>query len=165
MQASNHMAVPPFCTIDDLKDVVLDGLPVGSWSSFVYNACISALIPLIGFLVTYYLHTTSAAKYGSLTGLGMTLLLSGYQMGYAAAKLPMDTPGSNAPIEAISSRPAKDGQGRIGGIGPDSFMFQFGVGWYCYVLMAIGWFVIITSLYSFSRAKKQEEFTKGKSGW
>ena len=58
----------------------MDGLPVGSIFSFVWNAMISMSFQLVGFLLTYLLHTTHAAKNGSRAGLGLTLVQYGFYM-------------------------------------------------------------------------------------
>ncbi|GAQ08473.1 hypothetical protein ALT_5794 [Aspergillus lentulus] len=61
-------------------EVYVDGLPVGSIFSFVWNAMISMSFQLVGFLLTYLLHTTHAAKNGSRAGLGLTLVQYGFYM-------------------------------------------------------------------------------------
>ncbi|KAJ5172907.1 hypothetical protein N7492_005500 [Penicillium capsulatum] len=61
-------------------EVYVDGLPVGSVFSFVWNAMISMSFQLVGFLLTYLLHTTHAAKNGSRAGLGLTLVQYGFYM-------------------------------------------------------------------------------------
>ncbi|KAI5295369.1 hypothetical protein KEM52_001617, partial [Ascosphaera acerosa] len=61
-------------------EVFVDGLPVGSIFSFLWNAMISTSFQLVGFLLTYLLHTTHAAKNGSRAGLGLTLVQYGFYM-------------------------------------------------------------------------------------
>jgi Protein of unknown function (DUF2370) len=61
-------------------EVFIDGLPVGSVFSFAWNGIISMAFQLVGFLLTYLLHTTHAAKNGSRAGLGVTLISWGFQM-------------------------------------------------------------------------------------
>ena len=64
---------------------LIDGLLVGSLFSFVWNALISMSFQIPGFLLTYLLHTTHAAKHGSRAGLGITLVQYGFQMRFTAA--------------------------------------------------------------------------------
>lgn len=58
--------------------MIVDDLPTGSWYLFAANVFISWFFQFIGFLFTYLLHTTHAAKYGSRVGLGLTLIQFGF---------------------------------------------------------------------------------------
>lgn len=58
--------------------MIVDDLPTGSWYLFLANVFISYFFQFIGFLFTYLLHTTHAAKYGSRVGLGLTLIQYGF---------------------------------------------------------------------------------------
>ena len=58
----------------------MDGMPVGSFFSFIWNGMISVSFHIVGFLLTYLLHSTHAAKNGSRAGLGMTLIRYGFYM-------------------------------------------------------------------------------------
>ncbi len=86
MQANVHLqtyeqaaadATPPYWETTILApgmvsdEVFVEGLPVGSVFSFIWNGMISMSFQLVGFLLTYLLHTTHAAKNGSRAGLGM----------------------------------------------------------------------------------------------
>ena len=59
-------------------DMIIDDLPSGSVWIFALNLLISFLFQLVGFLLTYLLHTSHAAKYGSRAGLGLTLIQFGF---------------------------------------------------------------------------------------
>lgn len=59
--------------------MIVDDLPTGSWYLFAANVFISYFFQFIGFLFTYLLHTTHAAKFGSRVGLGLTLIQFGFQ--------------------------------------------------------------------------------------
>ncbi len=61
-------------------EVYIDGLPVGSLFSFAWNGLISMSFQWVGFLLTYLLHTTHAAKNGSKAGLGIAMVQMGFQM-------------------------------------------------------------------------------------
>jgi hypothetical protein len=45
---------------------------------FLVNMFISFFFQLVGFLLTFLLHTSHAAKYGSRAGLGLTLIQYGF---------------------------------------------------------------------------------------
>ncbi|CAO3703695.1 unnamed protein product [Rhizopus stolonifer] len=56
-----------------MGDIVLvEGMPVDSVFAFVWNLMISASFQIIGFMLTYLLHTLHAAKQGSRAGLGIS---------------------------------------------------------------------------------------------
>lgn len=57
--------------------MIVDGLPSGSYFSFAWNFLISISFQFVGFVLTYLLHTTHAAKFGSRAGLGVTLIQYG----------------------------------------------------------------------------------------
>ena len=59
---------------------MIDSLPTGSLFSFLWNMLVSISFQFVGFLLTYLLHTTHAAKLGSRAGLGVTLIQYGFSM-------------------------------------------------------------------------------------
>lgn len=147
-------------------EVFVEGLPVGSLFSFLWNAMISMSFQLVGFLLTYLLHTTHAAKNGSRAGLGITLVQFGF--GFRSAVL---TPGSGN-----NDNP---GQGFDGGVPADPNAHDFdpdsvsspssgsdvtsassaitGSDWIAYGLMIVGWFILIKSVSDFIRARRHEQ--------
>lgn len=143
-------------------DVFVDGLLVGSLFSFVWNALISMSFQLIGFLLTYLLHTTHAAKHGSRAGLGITLI----QYGFTMRGVPAADPVTGAPGDGMGAVPADpnvhdfdpgsvgDGAatGGMGGITTSD--------WLSYVLMIVGWFILIRSVSDFVRARRQEQLVR-----
>jgi hypothetical protein len=56
----------------------VDDLPAGSPFLFAANLLTSFFFQFVGFLLTYLLHTSHAAKYGSRAGLGLTLIQYGF---------------------------------------------------------------------------------------
>ncbi|KAK4695367.1 NADH:quinone reductase (non-electrogenic), partial [Lecanoromycetidae sp. Uapishka_2] len=86
-------------------EVYVDGLPVGSLFSFVWNGMISMSFQLVGFLLTYLLHTTHAAKNGSRAGLGITLVQYGFYMRSGAYKSTPSTSNPNDPAFAPPQDP------------------------------------------------------------
>jgi hypothetical protein len=60
--------------------MIIDHLPTGSLFSFLWNLLISISFQFVGFLLTYLLHTTHAARFGSRAGLGVTLIQYGFAL-------------------------------------------------------------------------------------
>lgn len=76
-------ATPPYWDASvflPYDDVLVDGLPVGNIINFIWNLMVSSAFLFIGFLLTYLLHTSHAAKEGSRAGLGVTFISYGYYM-------------------------------------------------------------------------------------
>jgi hypothetical protein len=142
-------------------EVYVDGLPIGSIFSFIWNAMISMSFQVVGFLLTYLLHTTHAAKNGSLAGLGITLVQFGFSMksaGIVSGGSPTAPSGdfSGAPTDPNShdfedpTAPPSDGTPPVdGGISTTD--------WFAYVLMIVGWFILIRSISDFLRARRHEQ--------
>lgn len=76
-------AVPPYwettvhAPAGSSDSLLIDGLPSGTIFSFAWNFLISISFQFVGFMLTYLLHTTHAAKFGSRAGLGVTLIQYG----------------------------------------------------------------------------------------
>jgi len=60
--------------------MIIDHLPTGSVFSFLWNLMVSISFQFVGFLLTYLLHTTHAARFGSRAGLGVTLIQYGFAL-------------------------------------------------------------------------------------
>ncbi len=78
-------ATPPYwettiLATDFNNEVFIDGLPVGTFVNFIWNLMVSVAFQFVGFLLTYLLHTSHAAKNGSRAGLGITFFQFGYYM-------------------------------------------------------------------------------------
>ncbi|KAF8551383.1 hypothetical protein OG21DRAFT_1418073 [Imleria badia] len=79
-------AVPPYwettvhapAGLDTDSGMIIDDLPSGSIFVFVANLFTSFFFQFVGFMLTYLLHTTHAAKFGSRAGLGLTLIQYGF---------------------------------------------------------------------------------------
>jgi hypothetical protein len=143
-------------------EVFVEGLPVGSVFSFVWNAMISMSFQLVGFLLTYLLHTTHAAKNGSRAGLGITLVQYGFTMKGNAALAAPDSPndfGGGVPddpnahdFDPNSVAPSSSG--------PVTTPASSGISssdWIAYGLMIVGWFILIKSISDFVRARRHEQ--------
>ncbi|KAK3994398.1 hypothetical protein QBC44DRAFT_340844 [Cladorrhinum sp. PSN332] len=140
-------------------EVYIDGMPVGSFFSFVWNGMISMSFQFVGFLLTYLLHSTHAAKNGSRAGLGITLIQFGFYM-----RTTPPTPGgmdsnSNSdgyvnPIDPNTHDfdPNHVDQGSDGGMGDIT-----GTDYAAYVLMIVGWFILIRAVSDYLKARRHEQ--------
>jgi hypothetical protein len=142
-------------------------MPVGSVFSFIWNGMISFSFQLVGFLLTYLLHSTHAAKNGSRAGLGITLIQWGFYMkgtssiggmqanggagpeGYAA---PPEPNAHDFDPSAVNQAVAADGGASGGGIS-DIASSE----WVSYVLMIVGWFVLIRAVVDYLHARRHEQ--------
>ncbi|WVR05494.1 hypothetical protein IAU60_002512 [Kwoniella sp. DSM 27419] len=61
-------------------EILIDGMPGGNFFGFFWNLIVSFSFQFVGFLLTYVLHTTHSAKYGSRVGLGLTLIQVGLNL-------------------------------------------------------------------------------------
>lgn len=61
-------------------EVFVEGLPAGDIASFVWNTLVCVAFPYVGFFLCYLFHTSHAAKQGSRTGLGITWVMSGFDI-------------------------------------------------------------------------------------
>jgi len=147
-------------------EVYIEGLPVGSVFSFIWNGMISMSFQLVGFLLTYLLHTTHAAKNGSRAGLGITLVQYGFYMKSSGTKDGGDGPGEDYNTGATPQDPnshdfdpnsigttgsaGTQGQGSgLGGVASNE--------WFAYILMIVGWFILIRAVSDFYRARRHEQ--------
>ena len=125
---------------------------------------------LVGFLLTYLLHTTHAAKNGSKAGLGITLIQYGFYMRSGAHNPPdassdTDNPAFVPPVDpnshdfnpaaqdddaaqATAAAMAEAAQSASDGGSTD---------WLAYALMIVGWFILIRAVSDFIKARKHEQ--------
>lgn len=123
-EAAADMA-PPYYGIDDdgvglyYNEICIDGLPVGNIFNFLWNVVVSFSFQFVGFLLTYILHTSHAARQGSRFGLGITFIGYGYSMipnnvsgkigkDKDLDRLEFDNPDSYEEIRLYDSTPTQD---------------------------------------------------------
>lgn len=147
-------------------EVYIDGMPVGSVFAFVWNGMISMSFQLVGFLLTYLLHSTHAAKNGSRAGLGITLIQYGFYMkstsssgaggmgtaadGYAN---PPDPNAHDFDPNSVGNESGGDNNGGGGGGLADIASSE----WVAYILMIVGWFILIRAVSDYLRARRHEQ--------
>lgn len=102
-EAAIDMA-PSYYGVDDdgsglyYNEICIEGLPTGNIANFVWNMVVSTCFQFVGFLITYILHTSHAAKQGSRFGLGLTM------MGYSYSMIPNNVTskvGKDNPLDRV----------------------------------------------------------------
>lgn len=140
-------------------EVFIDGLPVGSFFSFLLNALISWFFQLPGFLLTYLLHSTHAAKNGSRLGLGVTLIMFGMDIrptGEAGGSPSASQPDGYSSPQDPNSHDFDPDDVRGGGEGGDARDSITGSEWLMYILMVVGWYIFIRAIGDYLLAKRYE---------
>lgn len=121
---------------------------------------ISMSFQLVGFLLTYLLHTTHAAKNGSRAGLGLTLVQYGFYMKGSSEPSGGDT-GSDQYVpppdpNSHNFDPNSVGESASGDVGSALSGISTSE-WISYVLMIVGWFILIRAVSDFLRARRHEQ--------
>jgi len=149
-------------------EVYIDGLPLGSLFSFVWNAVISMSFQLVGFLLTYLLHTTHAAKNGSRAGLGITLVQYGFFMKGSpsksnnAANPAFGEPSNPNSHDFDPSTMADSAAAAVASAASSEETTHTGRDlpakeWLAYMLMIVGWFILIRAVTDFLKARRHEQ--------
>ncbi|KAF9055509.1 hypothetical protein BDZ89DRAFT_975973 [Hymenopellis radicata] len=159
---------------DSMGELMIDALPTGSLFSFLCNMLVSISFQFIGFLLTYLLHTSHAARLGSRAGLGVTLIQYGFAL---RGRLDDVSDGEGAWGQWRSdsanitwpSAPDADSTYYNNATSPTDSPYpglteeQAGqlvadatTEWLSFFLMTVGWFVLLTSLLGFWRVKRWE---------
>ncbi|KAI6108322.1 hypothetical protein F5141DRAFT_109329 [Pisolithus sp. B1] len=163
---------PP--SLDTNAGMIIEDLPTGSTITLVANLFISFFFQFVGFLLTYLLHTTHAAKFGSRAGLGLTLIQYGFYSRTGAdafgAPPPEDVPADQLADTVYASTSPNDTPTE-----ETYFMYFNSRDFLSFLLMTLGkqttakdgctivnsltplgWFIFITSLIGFWRVKHWE---------
>ncbi|PBP23119.1 metal homeostatis protein bsd2, partial [Diplocarpon rosae] len=147
-------------------EVYVDGLPVGSVFSFIWNGMISMSFQLVGFLLTYLLHTTHAAKNGSRAGLGITLVQYGFYMKGSSSITPpangaepqyQQPPDPNSHEFDPSAVDGNTAGGMDSGTGAGGWSDVGTNDILAYILMIVGWFILIRAVSDFLKARRHEQ--------
>lgn len=141
-------------------DVIIDNLPTGSLFSFMWNLLVSMSFQFVGFLLTYIMHTTHAAKFGSRAGFGITLVQYGFylrgkgdthddgEVGYGGTSL-------SAYNSTTTSAPSSNSTFLSTGGNIDTINSPM-AGYFSFLLMTMGWFLLISSALGYWRVKRLE---------
>lgn len=167
--------------LDMNGDMIIDELPTGSVLAFVLTTLISWFFQLPGFILTYLLHGTHAGRFGAQAGLALTLIQWGLGTTVMGAFPSEDPPPPPPPDEfgfGAAPPPPPPGAGRppgppegafpVGGMMGNMTMMDEGGGssladmqytgheWISFLLMTIGWFLLLTSMIGYFRVKRFE---------
>lgn len=119
---------------------------------------------LVGFLLTYLLHTSHAAKNGSRAGLGITLVQYGFYMKGSGVMSGSPAPGQDPQYSAPSDPnshdfdPDKIVQGADGDKNSGGGLGSIPTSeWLAYAMMVIGWFILIRAVSDFLRVRRHEQ--------
>ncbi|KAG6915856.1 hypothetical protein DXG01_009563 [Tephrocybe rancida] len=137
---------------DPNADIIIDDLPVGGLWLFMANLVISFLFQFIGFLFTYVLHVSHAAKYGSRAGLGLTLLQLGF---YSRTNSAQDIAPAD-PIPSGMNRTITPNTYPEDPTSPNPGLSITSRDWLAFLFMSVGWFLLLSSILSFMRLKRWE---------
>lgn len=150
-------------------ELPIDGLATGTLFSFLWNMLVSISFQFVGFLLTYLLHTTHAAKLGARAGLGLTLVQYGFALRTGGSNYDSDGDGDNSPVvdpipsfntaaeadawfathpNATTWDSSSESVKSIAGSGSTE--------WLAFLLMTFGWFILLSSLLSYWRIKRLE---------
>jgi len=181
-------AVPPYWEAntvhapfspDSIGEMIIDSLPTGSLFSFLWNMLVSISFQFVGFLLTYLLHTTHAARLGSRAGLGVTLIQYGFAL---RGRVESNNDGENASLwsgwrtsapqptfataaEADAYWKHQGNSTMMGGMTSpptltdeeaSALVADATTEWLSFFLMTIGWFILLTSILGFWRVKRWE---------
>jgi hypothetical protein len=92
----NDLARPS--ALDLNSDMIINELPTGSVLMFAFTNLISWPFQLPGFFPTYLLHGSHAGRFGSLTGLALTLIQWGFGTTVMGAFSPSEEPPLRLPF-------------------------------------------------------------------
>jgi len=141
-------------------DMIIDDLPAGSFLIFCLNIFISFFFQFVGFLLTYLLHTSHAAKFGSRAGLGLTLIQYGFYsrtMNFVDDSQTESNAGSGSgwggPPPPTSSG---DGSAVPANVSQNDMMSSTSKDWLSFLFMTLGWFLLLSSIIGFWRVKRWE---------
>lgn len=137
---------------------------------------ISVSFQLVGFLLTYLLHTTHAAKNGSRAGLGITLIQYGFYMRSGTYKSTPSTSNPNDPAfappqdpnshdfdpskvsdSAAAAAAAAMSQASQQAAASSASGSSLNSDWLAYALMIVGWFILIRAVSDFFKARRHEQ--------
>ncbi|KAL4064994.1 hypothetical protein V8B97DRAFT_1875429 [Scleroderma yunnanense] len=142
--------------LDTGAGMIIEDLPTGTLITFMANLFTSFFFQFVGFLLTYLLHTTHAAKFGSRAGLGLTLIQYGFysRTGEDAFSMP---PTENPPGDQFSDTVYTSTSPNDGTLADENFPLNINSrDWLSFLLMTLGWFILLSSMIGFWRVKRWE---------
>lgn len=141
---------------DPNADMVIDDLPTGSFIVFALNLIFSYFFQFVGFFLSYLLHTTHAAKYGSRAGLGLTLIQYGFYSRMALEEEENQSGGqgytSSTWTGFANTTATMQGENQAN----DPPISGSSKDWLSFLFMTVGWFLLLSSCVGFWRVKRWE---------
>jgi hypothetical protein len=174
-QTAQLDTVPPYydvsvSALDPGADMVIDDLPTGSVLAFAANAFLSFFFQFVGFLMTYIMHTSHAAKFGSRAGLGLTLIQYGLYSRQAAQDVLDESDaarfadGAWAPQGGSWTNPngTWTGEPAPEPLSPEAAARIAATrAWVAFVMVGLGWALLVFALHGFWRVKRWERSVRG----
>lgn len=146
-------------------EICIEGLPVGNIANLFWNIIVSTSFQFVGFLVTYLLHTSHAAKQGSIFGLGLTFIGYAYSMRPRNVDVKVGKDKTADRIKIENPNDYNDLQIPEDGTEMDNFESSLSHGleekkqsWSFITIFAalLGIFIAIKSIYDYVKVKKME---------
>ncbi|KAJ2617382.1 hypothetical protein H4S08_000350 [Coemansia sp. RSA 1365] len=139
-------SAPPYfeaavISVGDEDELLVEGLPVGSLGVFIVNMIVSAAFQIVGYMLTFLLHSSHAARNGSLAGLGITFMNFGFYIRTHIGQSVFDgTPG------IPPGKPNADGS-----YDTDTPLDN---AYFSYLLMVIGAGIFIKAIFDYVRVRR-----------
>ncbi|KAJ2020976.1 hypothetical protein GGI13_004134 [Coemansia sp. RSA 455] len=139
-------SAPPYfetavISVGDEDELLVEGMPVGSIGSFMVNLVVSTAFQIVGYMLTFLLHGSHAAKNGSLAGLGITFMNFGFYIRTHLGQNIFDDP--NYP----PGQPGKPG-------GSDSSDTPLDNAYFAYLLMVVGAAIFLKAMFDYVRVRR-----------
>ncbi|KAJ7593069.1 hypothetical protein C8J56DRAFT_779264 [Mycena floridula] len=151
--APPYWETPTVHALSSDSEMIIEQLPAGPFWVFCVNLIASWTFQLLGFAVTYVVHTSHAGKYGSRAGLGLTLIQYGF---YSRSVISDETVPGDEPPATDSNNVSTDPSG-------DSMVNPTSGDWISFMLMTIGWFLLLSSVAGYLRVKRWESSIRSTS--
>ncbi|KAJ1822532.1 hypothetical protein LPJ56_000712 [Coemansia sp. RSA 2599] len=143
-------SAPPYfetavISVGDEDELLVEGLPVGSLGVFMANMVVSTAFQIVGYMLTFLLHSSHAAKNGSLAGLGITFMNFGFYIRTHLGQPIIDDGPSYPGAPGAGSPPP--------GTGDDSDT-PLDNAYFAYLLMIVGAGIFIKSVFDYIRVRR-----------
>ncbi|PPQ67470.1 hypothetical protein CVT25_006011 [Psilocybe cyanescens] len=143
--------------LDAGGDMIIDDLPTGSFLVFCLNIFISFFFQFIGFLLTYLLHTSHAAKFGSRAGLGLTLIQYGFYSRNFGEDNGRTDPSSGNGWDNPPAPTTSDAVTDASTSTQVEVLSSTSKDWLSFLFMTLGWFLLLSSIIGYWRVKRWEK--------
>ncbi|KAJ1963834.1 hypothetical protein GGI12_001809 [Dipsacomyces acuminosporus] len=142
---------PAVVSIGDEEELLVEGLPVGSVGVFMVNLIVSTAFQIVGYMLTFLLHSSHAAKNGSLAGLGITFFNFGFYIRTHLGQSAFDTAPGSKPSQGGKGG---HGQSAAGDDAPYDVDTPLDNAYFAYLLMIIGVAIFIKAVFDYVRVRR-----------